>query len=104
VQYERGQSDTKETFEWVTEHHGGKTVPVKHFYRRHYQIAGGDWRMIYHAIFTDTKGKRRKMPACDRVGGKGVWIHDIRATFGRAKSRALRQRRIETTGAFNRRH
>lgn len=37
--------------------------------------------MIYYAIFTDTKKKRRKMPACDKVGVKGLWTHDIRASF-----------------------
>ena len=30
----------QETFERVTERHGGKAVPVKHFYRRQYQIVG----------------------------------------------------------------
>jgi hypothetical protein len=32
----------QETFDRVTERHGGKTAPVKHFYRRQYQIAGGE--------------------------------------------------------------
>jgi site-specific recombinase XerD len=36
----------EETFERVTERHGGKAAPVKHFYRRQYQIAGGNWRTI----------------------------------------------------------
>ena len=49
----------EETFERVTEGHGGKAVPVKHFYRRQYQIAGDDWRTIYYARFKDWKGKQR---------------------------------------------
>jgi integrase len=52
----------KETFERVTEKHGKAEVPVKHLYRRQYQTAGGDWRTIFYAIFTDWKGKRRKFP------------------------------------------
>lgn len=39
----------KETFERVTERRSGVDVPVKHFYRRQYQNAGGDWRTIYYA-------------------------------------------------------
>ena len=41
---------------------GGKTAPIKHFYRRQYQITGGDWRTIYYAFFMDWKGKRRRYP------------------------------------------
>lgn len=52
----------EETFERVTQRHGGKTALIKHFYRRQYQISGGDWRTIYYAIFTDWKGRRRKIP------------------------------------------
>jgi len=33
----------KETVERVTERHGGKAAPVKHLYRRQYQISGEDW-------------------------------------------------------------
>jgi integrase len=42
----------EETFERVAEH----------LYKRQYQIAGGQWRTIYYALFTDWKGKRRKVP------------------------------------------
>ena len=50
----------EETFERVIERHGKIEVPVKHIYRRQYQTAGGNWRTLYCAIFTDWKGKRRK--------------------------------------------
>jgi hypothetical protein len=50
----------QETFERVTERRGKVEAPIKHLYRRQYQTAGGDWRTIYYAIFTDWKGKRPK--------------------------------------------
>lgn len=34
----------------------------KHFYKRQYQTAGGDWSTIFYARFTDWKGKRRAFP------------------------------------------
>ena len=34
----------------------------KHFYRRRYQTAGGEWSTLYYAIFTDWKKKRRAFP------------------------------------------
>jgi len=40
-----------ETFEKVAEH----------LYRRQYQTANGQWKTIFYGIFTDWKGKRRKM-------------------------------------------
>ena len=52
----------KESFERVTERHGGQKVPVKHLFRRQYQNAKGEWRTIFYGIFTDCKGKRRKFP------------------------------------------
>ena len=70
----------QETFERVTERHGGKTAPVKHFYRRQYQIAGGDWRTIYYAIFKDWKGKRRKFPLGSKLGpaNEGLALYEAR--------------------------
>jgi hypothetical protein len=56
------------TFERVTERHGGKATPVKHFYRRQYQIAGGEWRTIYYARFKDWKGKRRTFSLGSALG------------------------------------
>ena len=62
----------KETFERVIERRGKVEVPIKHLYRRQYQTAGGDWRTIYYAIFTDWKGKRRKFSLGSRPGsGQG---------------------------------
>ena len=58
----------KETFERVIERRGKVEVPIKHLYRRQYQTAGGDWRTIYYAIFTDWKGKRRKFPLGSHLG------------------------------------
>jgi len=52
----------KETFERVTERHGGNSVLVKHFYRRQYRTAGGDWSTLYYARFKDSKGKQRMFP------------------------------------------
>ena len=57
-----------ESFERVTERHGKTEAPVKHLYRRQYQTAGGDWRTIFYAIFTDWKGKRRKFPLGSSIG------------------------------------
>jgi hypothetical protein len=52
----------KETFERVTERRGKVEVPIKHFYRRQYQNAGGNWSTIYYARFKDWKGKSRTFP------------------------------------------
>jgi hypothetical protein len=43
----------KETLERVTERRGKVEVSIKHFYRRQYQVTGGDWRTTYCGIFTD---------------------------------------------------
>ena len=51
----------KETFERVTERRGKVEIPVKHFYRRQYQTAGGNWSTIYYARFKDWKGKQRTL-------------------------------------------
>src|ERR1044071_3846994 len=69
----------KETFERVTERRGKVEVPVKHLYRRQYQTAGGDWRTIYYAVFTDWQGKRRKFPAGDN-------LDDARDELGRLRT------------------
>jgi integrase len=39
----------------------------KHLYKRIYQIASGDWRTAYYAIFTDWKGIRRKFALGDSL-------------------------------------
>ena len=38
-----------------------------HLYRRQYQTAGGEWRTKYYAVFTDWKGKRRKIPVGENL-------------------------------------
>ena len=70
----------QETFERVTERHGGKAAPVKHFYRRQYQIAGGDWRTIYYARFKDWKGKRRTFSLGSKLGPacEGLALYEAR--------------------------
>jgi hypothetical protein len=69
----------EETFERVTERHGGEQIPVKHLYRRQYQTAGGEWRTIFYAIFTDWQGKRRKFPL-------GANLDDARDELGRLRT------------------
>jgi integrase len=69
----------QETFERVTERRGKVEVPVKHLYRRQYQMAGGDWSTIYYAIFTDWKGKRGKFAAGDS-------LDDARDELGRLRT------------------
>jgi hypothetical protein len=70
----------QETFERVTERHGGKTAPIKHFYRRQYQITGGDWRTIYYARFKDWKGKRRTFSLGSALGParEGLALYEAR--------------------------
>jgi hypothetical protein len=70
----------EETFERVTERHGGKAAPVKHFYRRQYQITGGDWRTIYYARFKDWKGKRRTFSLGSKLGParEGLALYEAR--------------------------
>ncbi|HMF48182.1 MAG TPA: hypothetical protein VK603_06035 [Candidatus Saccharimonadales bacterium] len=70
----------QETFDRVTERHGGKTAPVKHFYRRQYQIAGGEWRTIYYARFKDWKGKRRTFSLGSKLGParEGLALYEAR--------------------------
>src|SRR5688572_14536102 len=69
----------EETFERVTERHGENTFPVKHLYRRQYQTAGGEWRTVFYAIFTDWQGKRRKFPL-------GSNLDDARDELGRLRT------------------
>ncbi len=52
----------EETFERVTERHGKTEIPIKHFYRRQYQTASGEWSTLYYARFKDWKGKSRTFP------------------------------------------
>lgn len=47
----------QETFERIAEH----------LYKRRYQTAGGAWREVYYARFTDWRGIRRKFPLGDDV-------------------------------------
>lgn len=60
----------EETVERITERHAGKAVPVKHLWRRQYQISGEDWHDLLRS-FTDWKGERRKrgFRFSMRVGG-----------------------------------
>jgi integrase len=70
----------QETFERVTERHGKVEVPIKHFYRRQYQTAGGNWSTIYYAIFTDWKGKRRKFALGSEIKAakEGLALYEAR--------------------------
>lgn len=88
----------QETFERVTERHGKTKVPVKHFYRRQYQRAAGEWRTIFYAIFTDWKGKRRKIALGSDLAaardGLSIWLADNvkRVDFDDEKKKIEEQR------------
>ena len=60
----------KETFERVAEH----------LYKRQYQSAKGQWKTIFYGIFTDWKGKRRKVPLGGKLpaakDGLSIWLAD----------------------------
>jgi hypothetical protein len=70
----------KETFERVTERHGGATVPIKRLYRRQYQTAGGEWSTLYYARFRDWKGKQRTFPVGTelKAARDGLRIYEAR--------------------------
>jgi len=43
------------TFGRVTERHGKTEIPIKHLYRREYQMTNGQWSTLYYARFRDWK-------------------------------------------------
>jgi integrase len=67
-----------ETFERVEERHGGKSIPVKHFYKRQYQGAKGQWKTIYYARFVDWQGKRRMFPLGDSLADARDKLGELR--------------------------
>jgi integrase len=78
---------------------------AEHLYRRQYQTAKGEWKTIYYGIFTDWKGKRRKVALGSDLkaakDGLSIWLADNvkRVDFDGEKQKARQQGMTVSTWA-----